>query len=464
MARSKNNKNLTDDERKDKCRKALDAQGFIYLSMYYPLIGAGSNYRSLKILCCCKKHPEMVKCVNYTSVVGKGLSPCRKCHTVKLSEVYLPKYEKKVIKLCKTQGLTFLGFGEYQGSDTRLLLRCDECGSEITPTYEAFSLRKTTQTRGCGSCKIKHAHYLKSDKQAIKYLSRFKNVPDGFKITRNLTDGSKWDCWCPVCAKDEYSVAGIGTGNFTVQNSSMFQNKLPCRCGDNKSLYRLTDEQKIYKLKQLCTDTGVTFISLSGDGKKIKWKCQKGHTRVSQIYRFVMGQRCRKCHYSFREWAYLYVVRWYSNDGSINFIKFGITGLRKWMKRVYRQKQKSGLNYEILHVFRGSGACVFDTEKILKQGKVTDLKVVAKGVFPDGFTETFNVDDLDKVLEVLNNSNLLDIYSNNKLNNRITRTNNHSVESLLAKLEKYGIHDQILSSEQKEDLTIMYIKQELKKK
>lgn len=464
VGRIKGIKNLTTCDFNERAKQKLKIKGFMFLSSYYDSTEeVDVNQKNLKILYCCEEHPEIVKCSRYTSVVGKGVSYCVRCNLIKLEQQYLPKYKLKIDELCRNEDLTFIRFGEYQGADTRVFLKCNGCGNEMSPTYEAFTLRKNIKSRGCGNCKIKNSHLSKSEIQAQKYLAHLKGCPDGYRITRNIDDGSKWDCWCPVCSEDEYTKAGLCTGTFTVSNSQLFQGRLPCRCGNGENTGRLTQEQKEFKVKNICDKEGLKFLSLVNTS--VNWKCKNNHICTTKIYRFIGENcRCKKCNLKFNTWAYFYIVRWFSDDGKVNFIKLGITGKTKWIKRIYKQRSESKLKYEILYVFKGSGREVFDAEYFLKYKSDLKLSVVNKKTFPDGYTETFVENELDFVLKTLDRYILISIYKNKEVVKLLTENSRKTVNSIVNSLGNYDENIWYTSEKEltKEDWVTLYTKTQIK--
>ena len=436
--------------------ESLENRGFIFLSYFFDS-ELDNNYRNLKIVYCCKNHKEVVKCSNYTSIIGKGINYCVKCNLLKLKDTYLPKYKIKVDNVCKINNLTFINFGEYNGADTTVTVKCNECGSLATSAYEGFISRKASKFTGCRSCKIKKNHESKSEVQSEKYKLCLRNAPEGYKIVRNPTNGSMWDCWCPICSVDEFVQVGLCSGIFTQSNCSLIAGNLPCRCITGGRTTKLTQEQKEYKLRKICEDEGLTFISCSGNS--VKWKCSNGHTNTTNLWRFISnGTRCKRCNIKYNKWVYFYLVRWYL-PGEGTFIKLGITGKSRWRKRTYRQKQFSKLKYEILYAFKGEGSHICEIERDFKYGNIINIGIIDKSIFPDGYTETFDENYLSTVLDILKNKNVIEIFKN-KENEKLLinnyRKSRKTLEDLLSKIEKFkGIDVQELT---KEDLSVMYTK------
>lgn len=110
------------------------------------------------------------------------------------------------------------------------------------------------------------------------------------------------------------------------------------------------------------------------------------------------GCGCPKCsNYGFSKElsGYFYVQEISTSD--LVYYKFGITN-RPIEERLLEQKKKSNLEHKIVYVLKSSGSMVYNLEKILK----TKFKgYVPKTDFPDGYTETFGICDIDLVEDVI---------------------------------------------------------------
>lgn len=93
--------------------------------------------------------------------------------------------------------------------------------------------------------------------------------------------------------------------------------------------------------------------------------------------------------------GYFYVQEISTPD--LVYYKFGITN-RPVEERLLEQKKKSNLEHKIVYVLKSSGSIVYNLEKILKS---KFKSYVLKTDFPDGYTETFGICDIDVVEDVI---------------------------------------------------------------
>lgn len=123
------------------------------------------------------------------------------------------------------------------------------------------------------------------------------------------------------------------------------------------------------------------------------------HGKFSQTpNNHLCGCGCPKCsNYGFSPdidgYFYLQEIK----TGDLVYYKFGITN-RPVETRLLEQKKKSNLEHEIVYVLKSSGTIVQNLEKILKR-KYNNY--VPKLDYPDGYTETFSIDDLQSVHDII---------------------------------------------------------------
>lgn len=112
-----------------------------------------------------------------------------------------------------------------------------------------------------------------------------------------ITDGygryNKWSIHCPICAQDQYSIAGLCDGIFKSEYSSLRRGYIPCRCSKSQ---KLTDAQHQYRVKMILESEDSIFMGFDSLGitrsTKFRWVCNKGHGNHTSLNNFLVGQRC----------------------------------------------------------------------------------------------------------------------------------------------------------------------------
>ena len=85
-------------------------------------------------------------------------------------------------------------------------------------------------------------------------------------------------------------------------------------------------------------------------------------------------------------------------------LKFGITN-KDVLDRVEQQARVCNLSYEILYDFRyDKGVHPWIIENDLVKPNI-HRKVITKGEMPDGYTETTHMENLNKILKIVENYN-----------------------------------------------------------
>lgn len=305
------------------------------------------------------------------------------------------QFEVSVQRSCESYGYEFCGLVEpYINSKTKIKIKDPKTGH----VWETQTINKVL-SRG-----PKNPHlYSKPDDEFIKEMQDSGKYVDG---TLFLKIDGIWHYKCPVCSNDDTTNEGLCTGLFKTTRSNLRKGKLSCRCSKT---YRPTQKEVVFKVNKLLQGKG-TLIS-TGDWyrnsrSKFKYTCEKCKNEVTTDYHsLAKGSGCPDCcvtGYSTSKPGRLYLVRWFSDkDPSLSFIKFGITNLQL-KSRTRRQKSESGLCLEvIMDLYFTDGKIPKILEDAIKSKFKT--KVVNKSVFPDGYTETLNLTDLECVINFVNN-------------------------------------------------------------
>lgn len=139
----------------------------------------------------------------------------------------------------------------------------------------------------------------KTIEEYTKLFMSTDKYPVGTIFIPNMstTDGygryNKWSIYCPICAQDQYSLAGLCDGMFKSEYSSLRRGRVPCRCCKSQ---KLTDSQHEYRVRLILDGEGSNFIGFDSANitrsTKFRWVCSKGHENYTRLNNFLVGQRC----------------------------------------------------------------------------------------------------------------------------------------------------------------------------
>lgn len=104
-----------------------------------------------------------------------------------------------------------------------------------------------------------------SDEDSVRSFNATGKFAAGTKFTR-VGEGAGSNTWtveCPVCACDEYSIAGIGTGTFETRSGSLIKGCRPCRCSTK---YRWSSEQLQYRIVKYIAQNNLPYTFVGWDG------------------------------------------------------------------------------------------------------------------------------------------------------------------------------------------------------
>lgn len=97
----------------------------------------------------------------------------------------------------------------------------------------------------------------KEDSEIISTFYKNCKRPEGTKFRKHERK-NYWYMHCPVCAKDEYTLAGLCTGEFYAFCGTFKNGGTPCRCSE-RCIY--TKEQRAYQINKELEGKGVRFVS-----------------------------------------------------------------------------------------------------------------------------------------------------------------------------------------------------------
>ena len=191
-----------------------------------------------------------------------------------------------------------------------------------------------------------------------------------------LKDGHKW-------VASAHSIINVGTG---------------CpMCGGK---LKLTEGEAMEKCAGICKENNYSVIGFVGGYKNcysyFEYLCKIHGKHQVRYTNFVnTGSRCSGCAitgYSTSKQGTFYVYQWV--DGERSFIKFGITN-QKELSRIKEQKRETRHNYKkVWSATFEDGSIPLHIENYIKNSGI-EIGVVSKEEFPDGFTETVCIEDMD---------------------------------------------------------------------
>lgn len=213
---------------------------------------------------------------------------------------------------------------------------------------------------------------------------------DGWVDQSTITKYSKFYV---VCSK----------GHRTEKQIKPFVNKSrPNGCYLCSPKMKTSKDSRIEEIKTLADSVGYTFVDFVGVYKdahtKISMVCDKGHDWNVSIVAFLnQGHRCKKCAtsgFNPNKPAYVYI-----QSLSDKFLKFGITN-RTPRQRMCAQSSKSIYKHELVYQkLFDKGIDAMSIEQKIKQSLVCG--VVDKSDMMDGYTETTDISNYNKLLNII---------------------------------------------------------------
>lgn len=317
--------------------------------------------------------------------------------------------------ICHERNLTFIGFvGEYNGNNTYLKLMCNKhkyCWN--TTILSSFI---NTDLCGCQLCVFEKIQKEKN-KDNDRFISEFLSTGvflDGtmfYRSDRIDTQGKRnyWYYICPVCSFDSYVEAGLCSGKFESHVGNLRVGKLACRCSKR---FCYSSDQKMHRVKLIIEKENHTFLELITSAErqkdKVKWQCGDcGHNNEFLYNSIIVANTCNcsncgsKGGYTVTKPGTLYLIRWYGFGEE--YLKFGITN-KSVESRVYKQSIYSKLDHNILYKFHyEDGNHPDKLEKLIKSSVQTNI--CRKDWMEDGYTETTYMENLNKILKIVENYN-----------------------------------------------------------
>lgn len=191
--------------------------------------------------------------------LGNLKSPCGCSKAPKYSCDQIAVMVKRKVS---EKDIEFIGFvGDYQGSKTRLHLRCKKHGDWST-SWVLSVLHSNCGCPKCGDemCGIRNRMNPDDARARFMATGAFADGTIFTKIEKKTTQNSSayWNVWCPICADDEYSRSGTCPTDFIGFHGSLGLGMRPCRCSVSYKYskceleYRALQAQNKHGMKFLC--------------------------------------------------------------------------------------------------------------------------------------------------------------------------------------------------------------------
>lgn len=272
---------------------------------------------------------------------------------------------KVVCKVCSSDKELFPN-GYFVSTKDNLKKGQKPCGCAFNPKWEDWQYLILASRVGEKKGFIVHGF----DKNYKKHKTKLKLecLKDGHKWTASISSIINTGCGCPKCS-----------GNA-----------------------KPTEQEALQKCIDICKEMNYDVVGFV-DGYKnarsrFEYSCKiHGKQEVSYNNFVSQGRRCNGCAksgYNPNKSGSIYIVKWV--DGFNVFIKFGITN-RKVNTRVREQKKHTRYVPEIIWSAKFDNGIVPKKIEDLIKSSSTETNIISCHDFPDGFTETTSIENLDKI-------------------------------------------------------------------
>lgn len=208
------------------------------------------------------------------------------------------------------------------------------------------------------------------------------------------TKSIDWYLQCPLCENDHLGTVGLCNGIFPVVEGVLLRgNALSCRCKQN---YSLSSIQKQERLKLRLKTLKGGFLGWVDD-ERFKWKCINGHINTLSTYSNLHNHKhgCGQCSGGHNQQEMYMLLL--GESGNDQCLKVGIANYAD--NRIKSQTRHSMVPYERLYTwrFRSVDACKACEHEIKK----LERGVLSSHIYPDGFTETYNMSDKEIIVSII---------------------------------------------------------------
>lgn len=210
------------------------------------------------------------------------------------------------------------------------------------------------------------------------------NAGHSFKRAHKV---DRWVVYCSACKADEFSIAGLCSGEFETDQTSLKIGRSPCRCG---GLNKLTPMQRELQASMIAESEGYSFVGWDGEYSNPKsraiFNCpDHGNFKLRYDSFLYAGTRCTGCFgasgFQRDKLSFLYALK--SECGA--YIKVGISN---------RPEQRhKGLARSTPFEFEPIGIYQMDGTDALNLETMTHRKFMSAGFTGfDGATEWLRYD------------------------------------------------------------------------
>lgn len=325
----------------------------------------------------------------------KGVFPCGCSKYPKWSK------EQMIIRigriLSEKSICDFYQIGEYIGNKTIFMCLCSKHG------WYRTNIDKIITGYSCSKCsgELRGLKLSKPDDYVESEISGIGlNIYDMKRIDRKSSAGDRryFEYKCMECSNDDMVKKDLCSGVFIGSICDIRRGRKSCRCNPT---YKYNEEQIkfIYEEHRKEYGTEYEFVSAinstTGYIHKIKRLCEKHgvfETRFKNVMLYDTG--CPMCSGNNQKEAYINIIK----DGETELsAKFGIANNHK--NRVYSQNLYSKFNISNIGVWKFKSVTSCKKAEIECKKSLT-TSVVSKADMPDGFSETFNIIDIDVVIRI----------------------------------------------------------------
>lgn len=343
----------------------------------------------------CSKDPELYGegyFKGFRSNMNKGALPCG-CAEYKL---WTEKQQRvRATRKANSLGYNFVDWASpYKDSKTKMVLLCCDHGLWNTTKLQAM----ITIGHGCPRCAAK----VSSEREMHSEELTIKEVQEKLKVSNYIFlgwaeeyKGKKTKC------KIECFDHGIWEST-SAANLVSGTSKLGCpQCVSDKirNTHVIDESIRVQQIQESATRKDLEFIGFVGqylgDKTKLQLSCSKhGAWETATISNFLRGSSCPSCNGHNQKQCYLNII--YSESLPIA-IKFGVS--QRFENRLWNQNNKSPLtvvNHSV-YLFEESESCK-NAERKIKTSLVCG--VLDKESFPDGYTETTFLNNIEKIIQI----------------------------------------------------------------
>ena len=324
---------------------------------------------------------------------GRGCPTCAR-HKSLTWETELPILEE----IAQKKGYQVLGYvGEWKGVNTKLDLLC-HCGNR----WQSTIIKTFKRVNGCPQCrieKVKQASTKSDDEMIASFLAK-RDYPEGtiFKRSDRTTLQGRavyWFVYCPICAQDEITKAGLCSGWFESTAGDLQKGTAACRCSKSP---KYTDDQNTFRAMKVCEDNGYQFVGWLdkvGTQSKFKYLCPEHGVQIITLGSMFRGHGCPECAGNSQQQLYINTVK--DNDITVA-LKFGIA--KDSDRRLNSQNSRNMFHMERICLYN------FNTVEQCKAAERAIKKKLKTGILTarelkDGYTETVSVSDLENLQKII---------------------------------------------------------------